>query len=191
MSVLERWLPFMFRRKSAEDKPAETNAGAVAMETRHRAQPKPLLPTSPMGRWMQEMFDDPFFREPFGNFGDLDRWFGDFTPRQFTPRLDVTDEDDALKITAELPGLSKDDLSLTLEDRLLTIQGEKRHEEESRERGVYRAERYYGSFRRSIPLPEDVDQDAADAAFDKGVLTIRFPKRTVPAKEGRRIAIKS
>jgi HSP20 family protein len=188
MGFFERWLPFRFRRKSAEEKRDESKEASLA--ARSSSRPESLWPMAPMGSWMREMFDDPFFSEPLGGFDKMDRWFGDFAPSRFTPRVDVTDEDDALKITAELPGMSKDDLDLTLENGLVTIRGEKRHEDESREHGVYRSERYYGSFTRAVPLPEDVDQEKADAAFDKGVLTIHFPKRAAAETSGKRIAIK-
>lgn len=190
MSVLEKWLPFRFRRKRADEKTTEAKT-AELQRSPEWWWPEPRWPMAAMAQRIREAFDEPFFKEPFGTFGDVDRWFGDFAPVRFAPRVDVTDEEAALKVTAELPGMSNDDLHLALEGGLLTIQGEKRQEEESEERGVYRSERYYGTFSRSIPLPEDVDQEKAEAAFDNGVLTVRFPKRAEAKTAGRRIAIKA
>jgi len=188
MSMLERWLPFKFRRKNAEEKKAEGRS--TGLQTRTTGRPESQWPMLPGGPWMRDVFEDPFFLEPFGRFGEVDRWFGDFAPSRFAPRVDVTDEDRCLKVTAELPGMSKDDLELTVDNGVLTIRGEKRHEEQSTERGVYRTERYYGYLDRSLPLPEDVDQENAEAEFDKGVLTVRFPKISAKEPRGTRVAIK-
>lgn len=181
MADVSRWNPFKFRRKKAEEK-------QPAPAPERKAVPAPLA-NHPMQRWMESVFDDPFFRQPFAGFGELDRWFGDFSPAVFQPSVDVVDEEEALKVSAELPGMDKDDVQLRLEDGALVIRGEKRNEEESRENGCYRTERSYGFFQRRIPLPSDVDEAQADARFDRGVLTIRFPKTGAPPASERTIDI--
>jgi HSP20 family protein len=155
-----------------------------------------MVPFAPMfspqmQQLMRSFFDDPFFREPFGRFGQMDRWFGDFSPSRFSPSVEVSDEGKALKVTAELPGMEKDDVKLQLEGNMLVISGEKKSESENKDEGVFRTARYYGYFQRAIPIPEDVDREKAAAEFKKGVLTIRFPKlEGSPPDASRRIEIK-
>jgi HSP20 family protein len=79
-------------------------------------------------------------------------------------------------VTVEVPGVKPEDLDITLEDGLLTIQGERRFTSESSEEQYHRVERRYGSFRRSITLPSQVKADAIEASFDNGVLEVVVPK---------------
>jgi HSP20 family protein len=79
-------------------------------------------------------------------------------------------------VTVEVPGVKADDLDITLEDGLLTIQGERQFTSESSEQQYHRVERRYGSFRRSITLPSQVKADAIEASFDNGVLEVVVPK---------------
>ena len=185
MSTLQRWLPFKFRRKHADEKKAE-----IAADKPIAARPMASFFGMPMSQLMQEAFGEPFFRETFSRFGDLDQWFGDFAPAKFQPKVDVVDEEGALRVTAELPGMSKDDVQLSIEDDVLTIRGEKRNEEESKENGVFRTERYYGYTQRAVPLPSSLNHDKAEATFDKGVLTVRFPKGAPTPDKGTEIPIK-
>ena len=95
----------------------------------------------------------------------------------FLPALDVADEEREIVVTAELPGLEGKDFQVTLEGDMLTIAGEKRSDRnESKEGGAW-TERRYGSFERRIPLPCEIDLDAAQASFKKGVLKLQLPKR--------------
>lgn len=190
MTKLSRWFPFMFRRDESREESKEGQKKAHAVLTKaHRGRPTAMSPYfgPPM---MQPLLSDPFFRDPFSHFAELDRWFGDFSPARFQPNVDVTDEEDALRVTAELPGMNKDDVDVRIEDGVLRVQGEKKNETESNERGVYRSERYYGHFERAIPLPADVDQSAVDANFKNGVLSVRVPKSSKPHEEARRVQIK-
>lgn len=187
---LERWLPFKFRRKSKEEKQAE-----VVRTEQDPSRHGGLVPFSnwgaphPLAQWMRGAFDDPFFREPFSRAGDLDRWFGDFSPGHFQPTIDVVDETDAICVTAELPGLERDDIELQLEGGFLVVRGEKRHQEEKNEKGVYRSERYYGYFHRAVPLPSDLDASKVEAKFSQGVLTVRLPKLPHAESETKRITV--
>jgi HSP20 family protein len=195
MSKLERWLPFMFKKKTQREK---QQAQQPVTEPKVLSQPMPLQPMTPfvpmfspqMLQLMRGFFDDPFFREPFGRFWPMDRWFGDFSPNYFSPSVEVSDEGKALKVTAELPGMEKDDIKLHLEGNMLIISGEKKSESENKDEGVFRTERFYGYFQRAIPIPEDVDRDKAEAEFKRGVLTIRFPKLESSHEHSKRIEIK-
>jgi len=106
---------------------------------------------------------------------------------EFEPAVDITERDDALVLTAELPGMSRDDITVELENNVLTIRGEKKEErkEEGEERYVY--ERRYGSFSRSFTLPRSVDPDRISARYDRGVLTVTMPK--APEGKGKRIEV--
>lgn len=93
------------------------------------------------------------------------------------PSIDVVDRDKEIQVKAEIPGIEKDDLSVTVTDRTLTIKGETHHEEESEEGELHRREIRRGSFSRSLTLPEDVDGSKAVASYKDGVLELRLPKR--------------
>jgi HSP20 family protein len=96
--------------------------------------------------------------------------------RAWAPALDIAEEKDTYVVTAEVPGVKADDLDITLEEGLLTIQGQRRFEEETGDRQYHRIERHYGSFRRAITLPSQVQTDQIQARFEDGVLTVRVPK---------------
>jgi len=183
MSKLENWFPFKFKRKTDEEassEPARTSAGPLV----------PFLGGEPMSRMMQSFFGEGNTWPSLFGTGEPDRWFGDFSPKRFRPSVDVVDEESHLRVTAELPGMDKDDIKLSFEEQALTIRGEKRREEESRENGCYRTERSYGMFSRTLPLPRDVDPEAAEATFDNGVLSVRLPKIAERAAKSRLIEIR-
>jgi HSP20 family protein len=107
------------------------------------------------------------------------------------PRIDVSETDEALTVTAELPGMGEDDVTVELADTVLTLRGEKRHETERREGTARIVERSYGAFHRAIPVPPGLDADRTEARFDKGVLTVTLPKSEEARARTRRIAVKS
>lgn len=187
---LSQWNPFKFFRKAPEEKVAESSATtALAVPITHTPASTPEGPRPLMAepwRMMQEMF-----RDPFAGFGQLDRWFGDFSPRMFHPHLDVVDQGNVLCLTVELPGMERQDVELTLEGDALVLRGEKKVESQSQEEGCYRLERAYGRFQRVIPLPDGVDIDHAEAQFSNGVLTVRLPKVATAKPSGRRLEITS
>jgi HSP20 family protein len=106
------------------------------------------------------------------------------------PELDVRENSDSITIEAELPGVEDKDVSVTLANGVLTIRGEKKQEKEEKGDNYYLAERSFGSFERSIHLPESVDENKVDAKFDKGVLKITAAKKPEAVKAQRRIEIK-
>jgi HSP20 family protein len=178
---VSRWNPFKFLRKTPDEKRAEP-ASSSGMATTANNLPSawfasPRLLLGDPFRMMQELLLD-----PVGGVGKVDRWFGDFSPSIFEPRIDVVDDDDALRVTAEVPGMERQDLEILAENKALLLSGEKKLESKSNEKGCYRTERAFGRFQRAIPLPEGIDLDHAEASFDKGLLTIRIPKSTATEK---------
>lgn len=110
----------------------------------------------------------------------------------FTPAVNVTERANVYEVTAELPGLTEEDIDIQLTKDILTIKGEKRAETEEEEGSFYRRERVYGSFVRSIPLPsETVDAEKVEATFKNGVLVIKLPKIEPEQRVARRISVKS
>ena len=104
-------------------------------------------------------------------------------------RFDVSESDDAIEVSAELPGLDEKDVEVVLEHGVLTVKGEKKAESEKKEKDYYVAERSYGAFRRSFRLPETVDEDKIQAAFDKGVLKLVLPKLAEAKRKAKKIPI--
>ena len=92
------------------------------------------------------------------------------------PAIDLVVTDDHFVLMVDLPGLDKDDVEIEVKDGLLTVSGERKAEHEERKDGYHRVERAYGSFSRSLSLPQGVDADQVQADFDKGVLEVRIPK---------------
>jgi HSP20 family protein len=133
-------------------------------------------------RRMNRMFDD---------------FFGDFAPAglsnltRFVPRMDVSETDQEIKVTAELAGLDQKDVQITLQDDVLTIKGEKKEQRDEKNERSFLSERSYGAFCRSIALPETIQQDKIDATFKNGVLTLTLPKAPAPESKAKKIEIKT
>ncbi len=137
---------------------------------------------------------------PRGNFFDSDRFMDDFwaplrregeaTSAFFAPRVDIKDKDDHFEITAELPGVAKDDIHLTLADGVLTLEAETKQEDKEEKDGkLIRQERRYGKLMRSFNLGGEVHEEDISADFKDGVLTLKAPKRAEPAPTTRRISV--
>ena len=126
---------------------------------------------------MRSMLADPFFGPAVSRTGS---WI---------PAVEVAETNDALMLTAELPGLEEKNLKLSIENNVLTIAGEKEEEitDAPPAKTYYVNERYYGAFQRSFALPRTVDVDHVKAVFDKGVLRITLPK--LPQAKGRQIEV--
>lgn len=136
-------------------------------------------------RDMNEMFNDLF--RGFG-LAPFESSFGEM--RLFSPRVDVVETPDALKVSAELPGMDKDDINVSLSRDTLTISGEKKSELEEEGEDYYHMERSYGSFRRSVAVPCEIDDDAIEATFENGVLNIVLPK-TEKGESCQKISVKT
>jgi HSP20 family protein len=123
----------------------------------------------------------------FNTFFDTPSQGNGVTARRWIPAMDLVESGDEYVLRADLPGVSEGDVNIELEDNVLTISGERKSEREEREEGHYRVERAYGSFSRSLTLPEGVDAEAVKASFDKGVLEVRIPKPE--QRKPRKVAI--
>jgi HSP20 family protein len=98
------------------------------------------------------------------------------TVADWMPSVDISESDAEYTITGELPGVSKNDVSVTVQNGMLTIQGERRHEAEEKGKRYHRVECSYGSFMRSFRVPDDADADRVKAEFKDGMLNISLPK---------------
>jgi HSP20 family protein len=142
--------------------------------------------------------DDPFV----SLHREIDRLFDDFSrgmPLMRWPtanggvdlRVDVSETDKEIKVTAELPGVDEKDIEVTLAGDLLTIKGEKKAEQERKEEKHHVIERSYGAFARSLRLPYAVEEKNVQAEFKKGVLTITLPKPAEVQAAAKKIAVKT
>ena len=113
-------------------------------------------------------FYSPFF-VPKHPRSDADRY-------TWAPSVDISETDDVFEVRAELPGVAKEDLHVSVKDNLLTLSGEKRQEKVDDTQNYRRVERRYGSFQRSFTLPSEVEADDIKAEFNDGVLTLSIPK---------------
>ncbi len=185
---VSKWNPFKFLRKSPDEKRSDTQVSDPMRST--ALQTGGLMPSFPF------LFPDPYrmmqamLSETNTGGGRLENWFGDFSPTSFRPRIDVVEDKDALRVTAELPGMERDDLHISVDNDVLILRGEKKLESKQDERGCYRIERAFGRFERLIPLPDGLDLNSAEATFDKGVLTIRIPKSAASADDSATREIK-
>lgn len=134
---------------------------------------------------MDRVFDE--FWKDFPSLGLL----GQTRQGAFSPRVDLTDTEHALKIAAEVPGMDEKDIDVTLTKDALTIKGEKKEEKEEKTSDYYRTERSYGSFVRTIPLPAEVDPTKVQASLKKGVLMITLPKTSKAIQEAKKISVKA
>ncbi|CAA9401618.1 MAG: heat shock protein Hsp20 [uncultured Rubrobacteraceae bacterium] len=132
---------------------------------------------------MNRMFD-----EMFGGLARVGGRQQGAQPMQWAPALDVLHEEGDVVVRAELPGVKQEDVDVTLHRGVLTISGERRAEENREGSGFYVRERRYGSFRRSMTLPESVDEEAINARFQDGVLEVRITGAAA-VREPKRIQI--
>jgi HSP20 family protein len=105
-------------------------------------------------------------------------------------RFEVTEDQDAIRVRAELPGLDADDVSVDVAGGVLTVQGEKSAEQTETKGAVHLSERSYGAFRRDFRLPDSVDPEAIEAQVEKGVLTVTLPKTAEARSHSRRVDVR-
>jgi HSP20 family protein len=141
---------------------------------------EPVRELSSLQNEMNRLFNT-FFDAPVGTGEQA-------AARRWIPAMDLVEADDHFVLRADLPGLDEKDVSIEVEGDVLTVSGERKAEHEERGEGFHRIERSYGSFRRSLTLPEGVDPQSVSAMFDKGVLEVRIPKPE--ERKPRRVAIR-
>jgi HSP20 family protein len=139
---------------------------------------EPLRELNSLQSEMNRLFNT-VFDTPSGSSGNvLRRWM---------PAMDLVESGDHFVLRADLPGMGEDDVNIEFEDGTLTVSGERKAEHEETNEGFHRVERSFGSFSRSLTLPQGIDPEAVTASFDRGVLEIRIPKPE--QRKPRKIAI--
>lgn len=185
------------KAQSGQQSQAMQSSGREGGRQRGIARREPFAPSpwtdSPfalMNRFADEMervFEDFGFGRgwlmPAGRRGLWPRAFGEVGQGAWSPEIEVFEREGQFVVRADLPGMNKDDVKVDIADDALTIQGERKHEHEQCDESFCHTERSFGSFYRSIPLPEGADADQANASFRNGVLEITMP---VPHREQRR-----
>jgi HSP20 family protein len=121
--------------------------------------------------------------------GTFERGGSEMISGQWNPSVDISENKDSIVLEAELPGMSPDDVNISIENNVLTIQGERRFEKKQDEDNFHRVERSYGSFTRSFTLPPTVSSENVDAAFENGMLRLTLAKRE--EAKPRKIEIKA
>ena len=142
-------------------------------------------------RWEPFRDTDDFFRSFSPMFGRWPSMFGEDggSRNEWLPAVDIRETDGEFLVTAELPGLTRKDVHVRLEDNVLTVEGERKQEKEAKGERTHRVERIYGSFRRSFTLPDNVDAGSIRAECKDGVLTVHVPKRPVEKAKPLEIAV--
>ena len=105
------------------------------------------------------------------------------------PSVDISENENAFVLKAELPGVNREDINIDINNKTLTLKGEKKHERDEEKDNVHMTERAYGSFQRSMPIPDRVDAEKISARFDKGVLKVVMPKKAESVAPSRKIDI--
>ncbi len=140
-------------------------------------------PFSLLQREMDSLFDN--FHRAF----DVEPWVEE-NKGSFSPKVDIIEGEKEIRVTAELPGIDEKNVEVLLSRDSLTIKGEKKDERESSGKNYYRSECSYGSFSRTILLPEKINTDKAEAHYKKGVLTVTLPRTEETLKDTKKINVK-
>ncbi len=127
---------------------------------------EPLRELGSLQTEMNRLFNTAFEGPATGNGGN----------RRWTPAMDLVETEDHFVLRADLPGMSESDVTIELEDNVLTVAGERKAEHEEKREGFYRVERAFGRFSRSLTLPKGIDPEGVTAQFGSGVLEVRVPK---------------
>jgi HSP20 family protein len=131
---------------------------------------------------------DRLFNQMLGDIWSGQSSAEEVSTRRWMPAVDIRETDEALVLSAELPGMTKEDVQITLENQVLTLSGERKFEKEAKGENYHRIERSYGAFNRSFTLPTHVKTDKVDASFENGVLSVTLPK--MEESKPRRISIR-
>lgn len=158
----------------AKEEKKESKGSTAGKEIQAARPTRALSPFDEMDRWFEDFFPHGWlrpFRREWPSWGEL---AAPFEGRM--PKVDVIDRDDAVVVRAEVPGVDKKDLDVSMTERSVTIKGESSHESKEEKGDYYRSEISRGSFLRTVALPSDVDTDKARAQFKDGVLELTLPK---------------
>ena len=136
---------------------------------------------------MDHLFDD--FLRGFEGWWPMERFAP--TTGGYLPQVDVSEDDTQVVVTAELPGMKEDEIDISIAGDLLTLKGEKQEERETKERDYVRTERSFGSIRRTVQLPCEVEEEGATATYKRGILTVTLPKSERARKERHHIEVKA
>lgn len=145
-------------------------------------------------REMDRLFDDAFrsFGMPSLRQGIPGLYSSDSSMSQFfRPQIDVSGDESRYEIALDVPDMSESDISIDVHGDVLTIKGHKEQREENKDKQYYRVERSYGSFQRTLSLPDDANADEIKAELKKGVLRLEIPRRQLAEKDVKRIPISS
>jgi HSP20 family protein len=142
-----------------------------------------VSPFEEMERWFEEAFRRPFYAPS---------WMPKFKLPDFGmsyPTVDIFEDGNDVVVKAELPGMKKEDIDISISDDLITISGEKKSEEKVEKKDYYRLERSYGSFTRTLRLPAETQTDKAKANFKDGILEVRMPKTEAALQKTKKITV--
>jgi len=186
---IEKFKPWNWFKHEEDDNGRGQAIPVSRVQAENRAGPLLGLQRE-MDRWLEDAFkslgvDASLSR--FGSNGEADAGMPGF----YRARLDVSADDNCYEIRLDVPGLSESDLTLEVRDDLLVVKGEKEVRSEDENRHFYRVERSYGSFQRTLSLPDDANADEIRANLDKGVLKLEIPRREVAEQAVKRIPVSS
>ena len=142
-----------------------------------------VSPFEEMERWFEEAFRRPFYAPS---------WMPKFKLPEFGmsyPTVDIYEDGNDVIVKAELPGMKKQDIDVSISDDVITISGEKKSEEKVEKKDYYRLERSYGSFTRTLRLPAETQTDKAKASFTDGILEVRMPKTEAALQKTKKITV--
>jgi HSP20 family protein len=166
--------------------------------TTDKAAPSESRPRRPLESLRQEidrLFDDfgiGTWRSPFrSSFFDMDPFRRAKAAFSGMPAVDVAETEKGYKVVAELPGMDEKNIEVKITNGMLTIKGEKQEDKEEEKQDYYVRERSFGSFERTLPVPDGVDLDKVDASFKNGVLTVALPKTAEAQKAEKKIAVRT
>jgi HSP20 family protein len=166
----------------------ETPAAAPA-----EAEPSIFAPMVALRRQIDDLVEDAFGRFPYFWMPRIE-WpafpKGEGETEPAPAHFDFSESDKAVTVTADVPGMTEEDIDISVDNGVLTIKGEKKSEREEKGENFYLSERRFGSFSRAFRLPEGVNEDEITALFKKGVLTVTMPKATAEKKVAKRIDLK-
>jgi HSP20 family protein len=186
MSV-KKWIPWNWFKNEEE------SVGMSVPVQRATRQERGHVLRNPMEQFHHEV--DRLFDQAFRGFGltpfAFDRsLLPRMTDGMLKPTLDLSATDKDYTITMEIPGVDEKDVRLEIVNDTLTIQGEKKQGNEEKGKNYYRMERSYGSFQRTLSLPEDADQNGVTATFKRGILTVTMPRKALPNSDVKQIEVK-